>query len=178
MSTANAFLWKGLALVLLVIVVPGTTVQAQKTQGAESGGTEASCFHCYTGQTGDMGCYQDEHRDQIQPQPGGDLKGFAHLNTCVTYTCWDWLNSASHQYYNETLELDVEAAALSLEDGSDGALFKVVREHSQVRVNAQRSAIQVVDLRTGQVVLNEPIPPEQAHRLQSRLDSEKADRSR
>jgi hypothetical protein len=149
-------------LVVVGLASVATWASVDVAQG-RSAVTDGDCFACST-DTFWTGCSSGKHKDfnggVLHPN---DFSGTQHSG------CQD--SDCDHTAYNLPLEGDdLHLASEALKDGSDDALLKALDGKGSVRLNQERSALQVVDA-NGAVVLHSPIEKSQTERLAQALAS-------
>ncbi len=123
---------------------------------------DETCGTCENGPT--AFCFSDEH-DDTSFWPVKTYQGIIH--NCANLSC---ANALGHSpYAQQTMNKAAFDVATALAAGTESALLRVLEEHSEVELNLQRNAIQVVG-DDGTVWLHAPLQVAQGERLAAALD--------
>lgn len=140
---------KLLALVLTALVALTVSASEMRAQSA--------CFRCFQS-TGE----QAAHFDVLGVAPPNSVTwqfGGFHAYPGTYFVCAYW-----HSQYTQSAAL-----APGLQDGQDAVLVKLLAENKQAVLNVERSAIQFIDLESGDVLFHRPLPEAQSARLSAAL---------
>ena len=152
---------------LLNLSLTSTAALLLSVSGPAPEGTESiseACFHCV--EEFHQGYQRWQHWDAYFTTEGDPFQGNFHGMDWST--CIGAISSAGHQLYGlETF--GGEALEVAVTNGSDDALLAVLTNSRNVEINLQRSALQIINEMTNEVVYHAKLPRSQLERLSSAL---------
>ncbi len=141
--------------VALLFSVPGTNLEGGGTS------TPEACFRCneeFNQQGQSM-----EHWDAYFAFEGDRFQGNFHSQNWSS--CIGAISVAGHILYGSPEQDEEDALDRAVAGGSNAQLLAIITTSRNVEVNLQRSAIQVIDEKTNQVMYHAKVPRSQAERL-------------